>query len=368
MDPEKFIPGLELSRGFFEEIVEPLLEQEFPQLEFAAGLIGSGSEVLGYDDPMSTDHHWGPRVMLFLKDENLPEYRDPITVILSQKLPFSYRGYPTNFTSPDLEDSGTQLLEEVSGGPVNHRVEVCGLTAFSSQYLGIDHSSPLSAVDWLIIPGQKLRSFTGGALFRDDSGWLTSLRKKLSYYPDAVWQYMLAAGWVRVGQEEHFLGRTGYRGDVLGSRLIGARLIHDLMNLCFLIERVYPPYSKWFGTAFQELECADTLLPIFLQTLNALDWQSREKGLVRAYEYVAGRFNDLGVTEPLPVQAVQFHGRPFRVIDADRFVKALLAQIDDPEISRIASRTLIGGIEQFSTSTDLLSNTEICRNIREIFF
>jgi hypothetical protein len=33
----------------------------------AAALLDSGSEVLGFDDAMSTDHHWGPRVLLLLE-------------------------------------------------------------------------------------------------------------------------------------------------------------------------------------------------------------------------------------------------------------------------------------------------------------
>ena len=61
-----FLAGLELAREFYRGAVKPILDRPFPQLPHSAALIGSGSEVLGYDDPMSTDHHWGPRVMLFL--------------------------------------------------------------------------------------------------------------------------------------------------------------------------------------------------------------------------------------------------------------------------------------------------------------
>ncbi|NTU80855.1 MAG: hypothetical protein HGA45_15995 [Chloroflexales bacterium] len=31
------------------------------------------------------------------------------------------------------------------------------------------------------------------------------------------------------------------------------------MGLCFLIERHYAPYPKWFGSAFQRLACAAEL-------------------------------------------------------------------------------------------------------------
>ncbi|PYS82501.1 MAG: hypothetical protein DMF67_12580 [Acidobacteria bacterium] len=54
-----FIPGIELSRLFFFEAVKPVLDAEFPRLRYGAALIGTGSEVLGFDTEMSADHHWG---------------------------------------------------------------------------------------------------------------------------------------------------------------------------------------------------------------------------------------------------------------------------------------------------------------------
>ena len=38
--------------------------------------------------------------------------------------------------------------------------------------------------------------------------------------------------------------------------LIAARLVRDVMRLAFLMEREYPPYPKWFGTAFSGLHSA----------------------------------------------------------------------------------------------------------------
>lgn len=65
-----FITGLDVSRLFYEEIVGPLLESEFPGLVYSAALIGYGSEVLGYDSGRSTDQEWGPRALLFLSRED----------------------------------------------------------------------------------------------------------------------------------------------------------------------------------------------------------------------------------------------------------------------------------------------------------
>lgn len=37
-----------------------------PELKYSAALIGEGSGVLGFDTERSTDHDWGPRILLFV--------------------------------------------------------------------------------------------------------------------------------------------------------------------------------------------------------------------------------------------------------------------------------------------------------------
>ncbi|SNQ47621.1 hypothetical protein FRACA_20017 [Frankia canadensis] len=77
--------------------------------------------------------------------------------------------------------------------------------------------------DWLLAPTQILASLTGGVVLHDPLDLLTARRHALAWYPDDVWRYVLAAGWLRASQEEPFIGRTGGRGDDLGSRMLAAR-------------------------------------------------------------------------------------------------------------------------------------------------
>ena len=109
-----FQPGASLCGRFYWQCVRPILDARFPELAHAAALIDSGSEVLGFDDPQSTDHHWGPRGLLFLRDDDHQRYAPAIRETLAQELPFEFEGYPTSFTPPDPGDHGVQLLQAVN--------------------------------------------------------------------------------------------------------------------------------------------------------------------------------------------------------------------------------------------------------------
>ena len=347
-----FIPGLRLSAEFYQEAVAPILAADFPDVQHSAALIGSGSEVLGFDTEMSSDHHWGPRVMLFLRDVDHARYSEPLRVALSWQLPRTFHGYPTNFTPPNPEDSGVQLLQVAESGPINHRVEMLTVRGFWLDYLGFDLDREIEPIDRLTFPEQKLRSLIAGAVFHDDVG-LQAVRDRFAYYPHEVWLYLLAAGWARIGQEEHLMGRAGYLGDEIGSALIGARLMRDIMRLCFLMERQYAPYPKWFGTAFQQLNSAATLTPILQQALSADNWQERQEYLGAAFEVIATRHNQRGITEA----AARENDVILRSsVSRDRgreFSRALCVQITDPAVRCLAELPLIGSLDQISDNTDL---------------
>ena len=84
-----FFQGHQLSEIFYLHHVAPIIEEHFPGLPHSAALLGDGSEVLGYDDHLSTDHNWGPRVVIFLSAEDHAEKAGPLYDILGQELPFS---------------------------------------------------------------------------------------------------------------------------------------------------------------------------------------------------------------------------------------------------------------------------------------
>jgi Domain of unknown function (DUF4037) len=353
------VRGLELSRRFYFESVRPIVERRFPRLEHAAALIGEGSEVLGYDDDISTDHHWGPRVQLFLRDA---APAGDIERVLAHELPSSFAGLPTNF-GPPLEPGGARLLEPVKQGPVAHRVEASTVGGFCRDQIGVDPLERLEPADWLVTPAERLLELTAGEVFADPVGDLTTVRELLAWYPHDVWLVVMAGHWRRIAQLEHFVGRTGSRGDELGSRLVAASLVRDLMRLALLQERRYPPYPKWLGTAYAQLGRPEQ--GALEAALAAPGWREREDELVRACARVAAAHNALGVTERLDPRVRPFHGRPFRVLFADRFSEALRAAVSDPDARAVDH--LAGSIDAVSDSTDVLTGPRLWRRLAGLY-
>jgi hypothetical protein len=360
----KFIPGLELAGLYYHEAVKPILQNRYPKLVHSAGLIGSGSEVLGFDDEMSTDHSWGPRLILFLSEQDHEWVAEKLRLTLGQELPFSFHGYFTHFEAVPGEPIAV-VPAETDKRPINHTVHITVLSEYLQYYVGTRLEEELAVLDWLTIPGQKLRSLVAGAVFHDGLGVLGPMQRKLAYYPHDVWLYLLSAQWQRIGQEEPFVGRAGSVGDEVGSAIIAARLVRDLMHLCLLMEKQYVPYSKWFGSAFAQLACADRLAPVLEAVLSSTGCQERERHLCAAYEMVAAMQNDLGMTEMVPTKVRQFHNRPFRVIEGEEIAKSLWDAIQDPEVRALPYG--VGAIDQYVDSTDVLSYTVRSRRLGALY-
>ena len=359
----KFIPGLKLCELFYEKEVGPILTKEFPRLRYSAALIGWGSEVLGFDTPLSRDHHWGPRVLLFLSNHDYSRSKEKLNQVLSENLPCDFLGYSTNYSEPDANRVRHPI--RIKHGPVNHMVQVFTLKSFFEARLGFDPTKTIRVTDWLTVPQQRLLEVVSGQVYHDGLGKLRPIREKLRFYPKDVWLYLLAVQWTRISQEEAFVGRTGDVGDELGSKLVAARLVHEIVKLAFLMEKRYAPYAKWLGTAFATLKISAKLTPVLQAVLAAETRKERERQLARAYSILARRHNALKITEPLPTNVTRYYDRPYFVIHGDEFARAIRDVITDRNVKRIA--TAAGSIDQFIDSHDLLQQLSLVRRLRVVY-
>jgi hypothetical protein len=361
-----FRPGVALAARYYTEVVRPLLERHAPGLQHSAGLIGWGSDALGFDSSRSTDHNWGPRCQIFIGPDNAERAAD-ISALLADRLPETFAGWPTRF--PDAT--------EADAAP-RHWVDVAELGDWLTRHLGFDARTGVGLLDWLATPTQVLAEVTGGSVFHDGlvaaaggpragglragglrAGGLRAARAALAWYPDDVWRYVLACQWARIGQEEAFPGRCAEAGDDLGSAVVAARLCRDLIRLTLLMQRRYPPYSKWLGSAFLRLPGVPAVLrPALAAAIAARSWPDREQNLCAAYEAVASMHNDLGLAELADTSVRPFFDRPYRVIDAGRFVAALRDSISADDIRRLPPT---GAVDQFIDNTDAVRDLPALR-------
>lgn len=358
-----FISGIELSKSFFFEIVKPLIQKNYPELLYASGLIGTGSEVQGFDDITSTDHHWGVRILLFLEENDFESVKSELNIFFRQNLPYEFKGHSTHWSSPDPNDNNNQFPIPISKGEINHRIEIYTVSGFLEDSLGIQNTN-LSEIDWLLLSEQRLREFTGGEVFEDLFGSLTRAREALTYFPPNVWLYKIASQWNKIAEEIAFPGRIGMQKDVLGGQIESSRLIRYVMVLGFILEKQYVPYPKWFGTAFSKLKIAQSITPLLIQALNEIEFNKRDKLLCKSYLKLVEVQNSLGIIEPLELSAQPFFSRPISVIDVGKIVNSLKKRIKTP-LDKI--KYLLGSIDQMIDYPNLLSNADYFKKLRIVY-
>jgi hypothetical protein len=348
-----FIPGLPLGRMFYEEAGRAIVEGIVPRDSYAAAFIGKGSDVLGFDTERSTDHDWGPRFQVFLAPGDFEKTARLLDGELAKRLPTAFKGFSV----------GTSESAETAARP--HFVEISTVSGTMKKYLAVDRIDELSARDWLTFPEQRLLELTSGEVFHDPRGELGRFREILGAYPRDVWLYRMACQWQRLSQHEGFIGRCAEADDAIGMRLLAARIVRDVMKLCFLMERKYAPYDKWLGTAFGNLACASRARPLIAAALGARDYPALEPNLAGLYRMLGDMHNSLGVTGPMDPAPRPFFSRPYNVMRAERFANALLNAVQDGELQRIPVR--MGAIDQFVDNTDLIEHPETYRKVLRLY-
>lgn len=354
------LSGRARSSSFYRREVFPRVASALGSTPHAASHIGDGSDVLGYDDDVSDDHDFGPRVQIVL-----PEGVDPDPVLAALRtLPTRDGDFPVFFTS-----------SESSNGWEEARPAVTTAAALFTARLGFDPAKGVRLTDWLSTPTQVLATVTAGEVFHDPAGLLTAARDAARWYPDDVWRYVLAAGWLRVEQEEPFVARIGARGDDLASRVVAARLVRDLMRLALLLERRWAPYSKWLGRAYAEVSIAPLLTPLLAAALSAEGWRDRERAVHRAAAVLFDALNGLGLAGPINPDPIQFYDRDIRVSPAGEAVTGLIRTIQDPEILTMIDslggrmdglHRLPGAVDQAVDSVDVLTYPRMRRAVGKV--
>lgn len=352
----RFIKGKELSRRFFLEAAKPILDIQFPDLDYSAGLLGFGSDVLGYDDEVSTDHMWGPRFYLFIKDCDL--YRTEMMMdAFSKRLPAKFLGYHVSFSKPDPD--GIRTSGEA--GSVSPLIYIGTAENYLEAYLGTGNFDDLSSADWLSFSENKLLSLRK-ADFYIDSLDVKSLLSKLAFYPDTVKRYLLASSWFLIAEEQAFVKRQIMTGDKIGSALTASRIAERLMRLCFLYCDAYAPYSKWFGRGFMELPVSGSIKSAISGIL--LGTGDREEAVAHGQLLLARLHNEKAVIPTVDAQIGKYFNRDIKVIYADKIAEAIRETLKGTDLY---AAPLIGSFSQIPNMTCFYDNPVYGTKIKGLY-
>lgn len=326
----QFTKGLVLNERYYAEVVGPQLRQFDPQLAHSASLLGYGSDVLGFDDATSMDHNWGPRLQIFLNEQDLHR-KDELDAFLATNLPPAFMGLPTNYGGNPGDP--IKRLVATQGPPINHLIEIYGIDAFAHSIAG-KPLAHLTDPDWVRIPEQVLLEATSGKVFHDGLDKLTPVRAQLRYYPPDVQKLKLAALWQGIANEEAFLSRCAEQGDFTGVKLISTRIMSHLMKICFVIKERYMPYSKWFTVMFNTLGL-QPIEDLIAQTLQANDLQVIAQNVARLYREVIVLSNRHASLPEINNEIRNYYGRPAQVVMAGEIAALLVDAIEQDAIKKL---------------------------------
>ena len=302
--------GLEISKAYFEEYGRPMLTEQFPELMpyLAAGLCGSGSECLGYDDDVSTDHDYEPGFIIFLPGENVVDRQTAF------KLERAYAKLPKEFMG--LKKS---LMQPVGGA----RRGFIRTEEFFSENCGRGDGN-LSYDEWVKTPEYALLEAVNGEIFFDNYGEVTAIREKLSYLPEDVRKKKLAGNLLLMTQSGQYnYMRCISHGEEGAAQLAVAEYVKAAMSVAFLLNKRYQPYYKWSFRAMRELEklSIDAELLEYLITTPNDGEMAEEK--YRVIEGIASDYIDVLIDEGITKAICG---------DLEKHAYSVNDRIEDPEL------------------------------------
>ncbi len=260
--------GMELSRAYFEEYGRPMIDTQLAQYrsQIAAGLVGEGSECLGFDDEISTDHDFGPAFCLWVP-EQLYQQAGVELQRAYDRLPATWQGY-------------TRITSAQGGG----RVGVIPIEGFYRKFTGLSHA-PQDNMEWFRIPERFLATATNGEVFVDHLGVFSQIRAALKgFYPEDVLKKKLAARCAVMAQAGQYnYGRCMKRGDSQAAYLACAEFVRTAMSAIYLLNEAYIPYYKWMfrGAAhFTVLQDAVQLLAELTQITDRPENGARKEQMI----------------------------------------------------------------------------------------
>ncbi len=223
--------GLDISREFYIQYGRPMLEEQFSDVidRIAVGLVGEGSECLGFDDAFSRDHDFDAGFCLWITEKDEQEFGFRLERAYS-KLPKEFMGLQRGLLSP-------------VGG---NRHGVITIENFYTRFLGAP-DAPDTIERWLYTPSHSLAAASNGEVFRDDLGVFSAVRQTLlAGYPEDIRRKKIAAHAILMAQAGQYnYSRCIARGEGGAAQLAIFEFVKHAISTIYLLNNQYEPFYKW---------------------------------------------------------------------------------------------------------------------------
>ncbi|SKC49160.1 Tetratricopeptide repeat-containing protein [[Eubacterium] yurii] len=233
----KYERGLDRAEKLAEKI-KKLIYTEMPYIRdrICIALAGRGSECLGFDDEISSDHDNQTRCLLLLDDSDFELYFSQISDLIHK-----------------------HISEEVT---------IQKITDFYSFYTSFPYG-PVTIEDYRNIPEEYLCSATNGKVFIDNLGKFTTIRNRiLNYYPQDFIYKKLAYHLNNISQSGQYnYPRLLKRKDIVAMNFALNEFVKHYIRVVHILNKKYTPFYKW---SFRNLENLDILGDYTMQSLNLL--------------------------------------------------------------------------------------------------
>ncbi|MBP1560980.1 MAG: DUF4125 family protein [Oscillospiraceae bacterium] len=233
------LSGIELSRKYFEAFGAPVLKRCFPEIFkcAAVGIMGEGSECLGFDDALSRDHDFGCRFSVWLPDSISDETVKTVND--------AYNALPREFYG----------VERVDTAEAHGRSGAVKIGEYFERLIDMPHI-PQTETEWLSADEAMLAAASSGEIFMDNNGEFTGHINALRRgYPDAVRLRRLAQALSLMAQSGQYnYPRIRKRGDIGTAQLYLAKFCINAAAAAHLCRNTYAPYEKWLLKSTKRLE------------------------------------------------------------------------------------------------------------------
>lgn len=249
--------GLELAREYYRAYGENMLKTAFGDVmdRITVGLVGEGSECLGFDDEISRDHDFDAGFCMWIDACDEREFGFRLERAYS-KLPKEFMGVKRSLLSP-------------AGG---NRHGVIVTEDFYTRLLG-SPEPPSSPEEWLKIPQSYLVVLSAGEIFKEGEGKFMKIRRVLQNgYPDDVRKKKLAACLAFMGQSGQYnYVRCVSRNESGAAQFAVFEFVKNAVKTVYLLNGKYCPFYKWAFRGMRELELLSDLeapLTYLIETSN----------------------------------------------------------------------------------------------------